>query len=95
MSNNLFDQFEIGETYCFKKKNDIALFHVISKDKKHIETDFVFRVDEYNGAILLSFENQPASSPSSFFFSRLVLKAVPQDFRDTIRYLFVYGTHLV
>lgn len=81
--------------YCFKKKNDMALFHVAAKDEKHIEVDFTFRVDEYNGAILLSFESQPASSPSSFFFSRLVLKAVPQDYRDAIRYLFMFGTHLV
>lgn len=92
--SNMFDLFEVGETYCFKKKNDIALFHVTAKDKKYIEVDFTFRISEHYGGILLSSEVQTASSPSSFFFSRLVLKATPQDFRDAIRYLFWFGTHL-
>jgi len=75
--------------YCFRVDNrkDIAIFHVTGVFKDHIETDFIFRTDDYS-RIVLNTENETARNPNSFFFSKYVEVATIDDFRMAIKRTF-------
>lgn len=87
--------FVIGTMYCFRKKEDIALFHVCEKGENYIKVDFTFRVESYTKGIIMNDDIRKASNATSFFFSSCVSEAEDIDYKDAIRFLFKYGDHLI